>query len=60
MVNMNKKEIAESLKAEYRSLTQIVGSLLIVESTNEKYTEDLAYYNRKLVEARQRIRKSKV
>lgn len=57
---MNYKEEADAkqlILAEYRALNKVVGELLLVENATAEEMTDLDYYNRKLVEARLKVRR---
>lgn len=56
MHQIDKKEELLALYAEYKALNQVVGSMLLVEDATPKQMDDLSYYNRKLTEARLKIR----
>lgn len=57
MYEIDKKEERKAIYNEYKALNQLVGSLLLIEDASPRQMDDLAYYNRKLNEARVRIKR---
>lgn len=57
MYEIDKKEDLNALYGEYKALNHVVGKLLLVEEVTPSQMDNLAYYNRKLNDARLRIRR---
>jgi hypothetical protein len=57
MHDLEIQEEKQAMMSEYMALNKMIGHLLLVENNTPEQADDIAYYTRKLTEARLRNRK---